>query len=47
VAAEIDEIAAGKGASGLLQPAPGCETAQVDRRKAEALDHTLDEIGRL
>jgi hypothetical protein len=47
VVAEIDDVAAGKRASGLLQPAAGCETAQVDRRKTEALDHTLDEIDRL
>ena len=45
--AEIDEVAAGERASGLLQPAAGCETTQVDGRKAEALDQAHDKIVRL
>src|SRR5882757_570915 len=47
VAAEIDEFATGERAARLLQAAAGRETAKVDRHEAEALDHALDEIGRL
>jgi hypothetical protein len=47
VAAEIDEVATGERAARLLQAAAGRETAKVDRHEAEALDHALDEIGRL
>src|SRR6476646_5745593 len=46
-AAEIDEVATGERPARLLQAATGRETAEVDRHEAEALDHTLDEFGRL
>ena len=47
VVTEIDEVATGERAARLLQAAAGRETAKVDRHEAEALDHALDEIGRL
>src|SRR5882757_5901432 len=46
-AAEIDEVATGERAARLLQAAAGREIAKVDRHEAEALDHALDEFGRL
>src|SRR5258705_12695916 len=46
-AAEIAEAATGYRRARLLQAATGRETAEVDRHEAEALDHALDEFGRL
>src|SRR5258708_5636363 len=45
--AESDEGGTGERPARLLQAATGRETAEVDRHEAEALDHALDEFGRL
>jgi hypothetical protein len=46
-AAEFDEVATGERPVRMLQAATGQETAEVDRQEAEALDHALEEFGRL
>jgi hypothetical protein len=46
VIAEVDEIATGERAPGLLQAATRRETAEIDRREAETLDELFDKCGR-
>src|SRR5204862_631903 len=46
VIAEFDEVATGERTPGLLQAATRRETAEIDRREAEALDELFDESGR-
>src|SRR3989441_11400313 len=42
VMAEFDEVTTGERAPGLLQAATRRETAEIDRREAEALDELFD-----